>query len=208
MERGKRIELSALAWKAKVLPLYEPRVLNTYMIITPVDKQHNLFSVEKVYSDELIAKIQALDLMSYAHTTVDWQEHMPRRRLHWDEQDVLAELNRETTKNLSLISESIGVALNEADTNVWLDHSRFSMGIHEDNPAVDISMQVYLLPNDVGIGTKFYYAQTESSLRYNFPYTVNTGYIMINAPGQFHGAPRTTPAGTVRCSSYTYLKRS
>ena len=27
MERGKRIELSALAWKAKVLPLYEPRIL-------------------------------------------------------------------------------------------------------------------------------------------------------------------------------------
>ena len=26
MERGKRIELSALAWKAKVLPLYEPRI--------------------------------------------------------------------------------------------------------------------------------------------------------------------------------------
>ena len=28
MERGKRIELSALAWKAKVLPLYEPRIKN------------------------------------------------------------------------------------------------------------------------------------------------------------------------------------
>ena len=27
MERGKRIELSALAWKAKVLPLYEPRTI-------------------------------------------------------------------------------------------------------------------------------------------------------------------------------------
>ena len=27
MERGERIELSALAWKAKVLPLYEPRIL-------------------------------------------------------------------------------------------------------------------------------------------------------------------------------------
>jgi hypothetical protein len=25
MERGKRIELSASAWKAEVLPLYEPR---------------------------------------------------------------------------------------------------------------------------------------------------------------------------------------
>ena len=32
MERGKRIELSALAWKAKVLPLYEPRI-NTFMYI-------------------------------------------------------------------------------------------------------------------------------------------------------------------------------
>jgi hypothetical protein len=29
MERGKRIELSALAWKAKVLPLYEPRIFFT-----------------------------------------------------------------------------------------------------------------------------------------------------------------------------------
>ena len=27
MERGNRIELSALAWKAKVLPLYEPRII-------------------------------------------------------------------------------------------------------------------------------------------------------------------------------------
>ena len=26
MERGRRIELLALAWKAKVLPLYEPRL--------------------------------------------------------------------------------------------------------------------------------------------------------------------------------------
>ena len=28
MERGRRIELLALAWKAKVLPLYEPRDLD------------------------------------------------------------------------------------------------------------------------------------------------------------------------------------
>ena len=27
MERGKRIELSASAWKAEVLPLYEPRIV-------------------------------------------------------------------------------------------------------------------------------------------------------------------------------------
>ena len=31
MERDNRIELSALAWKAKVLPLYEPRINTIYM---------------------------------------------------------------------------------------------------------------------------------------------------------------------------------
>ena len=36
MERGNRIELSALAWKAKVLPLYEPRI-NNFMYITYLD---------------------------------------------------------------------------------------------------------------------------------------------------------------------------
>jgi hypothetical protein len=29
VERGRRIELLALAWKAKVLPLYEPRIGST-----------------------------------------------------------------------------------------------------------------------------------------------------------------------------------
>ena len=32
LERGKRIELSASAWKAEVLPLYEPRIRLTYYL--------------------------------------------------------------------------------------------------------------------------------------------------------------------------------
>ena len=37
MERGKRIELSALAWKAKVLPLYEPRKFFTVASVLLID---------------------------------------------------------------------------------------------------------------------------------------------------------------------------
>ena len=33
LERGKRIELSASAWKAEVLPLYEPRIKNDILLI-------------------------------------------------------------------------------------------------------------------------------------------------------------------------------
>ena len=45
MERGKRIELSALAWKAKVLPLYEPRInilMYTYDAVTKTGIQIHL----------------------------------------------------------------------------------------------------------------------------------------------------------------------
>ena len=187
-------------------------VNNIYMIIiTPVDKQCNLFLVENVYSNELIAEIQTLDLMSYPYEKVSPQEHTPRRNLQFIEGDVLSRLNQETTANLHSISQAIGIPLAGTFTAVWLDHDQFSMRIHEDNSAVDIAMQVYLLPNDVDLGTKFYYpligVQGPGSLRHSFPHTVNTGYIMINAPGQFHGIPRITPKGTVRCSAYSYLSR-
>ena len=207
MERSRGIEPLALAWKAKVLPLYELRVLNTYMIITPVDKQNNLFSVENVYSAELIAEIRKLNLMTYPYEKVNWQEHMPRRKLQFSDTDILARINVENTANIPKISEAIGIAIKDVDTAIWVDHNQFTMGVHEDNPLVDIAMQVYLFPNLVEIGTKFYHTLQKNSLRHDFPYIVNTGYIMINAPGQFHGATRPTPKSTLRCSSYSYFSR-
>ena len=47
MERGKRIELSALAWKAKVLPLYEPRLRCT--IITSQQASVYSFGQTHIY---------------------------------------------------------------------------------------------------------------------------------------------------------------
>ena len=183
--------------------------------ITPVDKQCNLFFVENVYSEDLVAEIQALDLMSYPYKKVLLQDHISRRNLQFIEGDVLSRLNHETEDNLLRISQSIGISVGNSGTHVWLDHDQFSMHIHEDNSDVDVVMQVYLLPNDIDLGTKFYHGMIDKrgnryagNLRYDFPYVVNTGYIMINASGQFHGIPRTLPTGTVRCSSYTYLKRN
>jgi hypothetical protein len=178
------------------------------MIITPIDKKHNLFSVKNAYSNELINKIQNLDIMSYQRLKVGGQEERSRYLLQWDDTDVFARFNAETTENLLIISKNIGIELKEAFTNVWVDYNQFTMSIHEDNPSVSVAMQIYLLPNDINIGTKFYYHNTDDSLRYDFPYTVNTGYIMINEPGQYHGVPFAAPIGSIRCSSYTHLFKS
>ena len=50
MERGRRIELLALAWKAKVLPLYEPRInilMHTYDAITKTGLYIHLSMMEE-----------------------------------------------------------------------------------------------------------------------------------------------------------------
>ena len=189
-------------------------VINSYMIITPVDKQNNLFAVENVYSAELIAKIQTLNLMLYPHKNPGASRGR-RRQLMFDSQDILAQLNVETTANFEKISEVIGITIISSDTNIWLDYDQFKMGVHLDNPGVDVVMQVYLIPNINTIGTKFYYNLDRhmrwtpdlNNLRHDFPYIINTGYIMINAPEQFHGIPYSMPKDTLRCSSYTYLFR-
>jgi hypothetical protein len=51
MERGKRIELSASAWKAEVLPLYEPRI-NTHMHIYDAITQTGLHIHLSMREDE------------------------------------------------------------------------------------------------------------------------------------------------------------
>ena len=182
------------------------------MIITPIDDQNNLFAVENVYSAELIAEIQTLDLMLYPNKIAGEQDGR-RRKLVFGSRDILHQLNVETTANLEKISEAIGILIGGNDAHVWLDHDQFKMDIHLDNPGVDVVMQVYLIPNISTIGTKFYYSNDPdlepdlNKIRHDFPYIVNTGYIMINAPEQFHGIPYSMPKDTLRCSSYTYLFR-
>jgi hypothetical protein len=52
-------------------------------------------------------------------------------------------------------------------------------------------------------GTVFY--NQDQTVRYTFPYKVNTGYIMLNGPDQYHGVPTTLAEGELRLSSYTYF---
>ena len=176
------------------------------MIIQPIDSKNNLFYVEDVYPQSLIDAISTYDFTSTPYEKVEWQEHMPRRKLKFNEDNVLAQLNVCNESNLDLISKAININLMHSGTAVWLDEPGFSMGIHEDNLGVTIAMQVYLNYNDTNLGTKFYHKNNINSLRYDFPYKLNAGYIMINESGQWHGIPNKVPNSSWRISSYTYLK--
>lgn len=177
------------------------------MIMSQIDDKPNLFSVKDVYSDELIRAIQQVDFMNYQYLRVDLQEFYPRRNIQYSNSDILAQLNKEIVKNLEQISNAIDIPLQDSGTKIWIDNEGFNMNVHVDNTVVDIALQTYLLPAQINLGTKFYHDAEGQNLRYDFPYIVNTGYIMINSPDQWHGIPNTVPAEAFRCSSYTYFTR-
>lgn len=175
------------------------------MKISPVDKQHNLFLVEDVYSADIINKIQDEDFWSYEWELQEGQLDWPRRKLIKKPGSIISQLDPYLNTKHELISEALKVKFvyEEVDSGIWLDYSPYTCAVHLDGD-LPIAMQIYLL-DDAGPehGTVFYHANKTE--RYTFPYKVNTGYIMLNGPDQYHGVPTTLEPGKLRLSSYTYF---
>lgn len=176
------------------------------MLITPVDDKNNLFLVENIYPSSVIDSIQQEKIFDYEHTPVEWQEYKPRRKLVYDDISPFAKIDKFLSDNFGVISKAIGKKVVHSTTHIWLDEPGFNMGIHLDNPGVNIAMQLYLNKGPMNMGTKFYHKNSPDSLRYDFPYRLNSGYIMINNDeNQWHGFPSIVPNHTYRLSSYTYF---
>ena len=172
------------------------------MLITPVDDKNNLFLVENVLPTTLIEAIQQEKLLEYNYTR-DFSGQLSRRVLTYDEASPFSKIDNFLTDNISTISNAIGKKLVHLSSNIWMDDPEFHMGIHVDNPGVSIAMQLYLTNGPKDMGTKFYYENDSTMLRYDFPYRLNCGYIMINEDNQWHGFPKISKS--YRVSSYTYL---
>jgi hypothetical protein len=68
-----------------------------------------------------------------------------------------------------------------------------------------MAMQIYLTESVDDLGTTWYNDPAGYSVRYKCPYKINTGYLMLNHSGQWHGMTNKVPPGHVRLSSYTYF---
>lgn len=182
------------------------------MKIKAVDDSNDLFLVEDFYPQELLDKIKIDELLNsenledvYTGNSIGVRRSVRRNELYH-------ELIKYTDSVLSQISEAINVKLSGCTVNLWIDGPGFYMGIHEDNPAIQVSLQIYLTKDDESLGTKFYYDfqydHTKAKLRYDFPYRLNCGYIMISKPGQWHGFPVKLTENQQRLTTYTYLYKA
>ena len=173
------------------------------MNIIAVDHTPDLFQVDSIYSQELLAEFAAIDHLQTEWRREDWQDQYPRRRLIYSVDSIYAQLENCVKAHLQSISKIIGIDIVACDTGFWLDLPDFCMSPHLDNEGVSASMQMYLNVNDISLGTAFY--NPDNSVRYQSPYIVNTGYIMINGPEQTHGMGCPVPFDSYRISSYTWF---
>jgi len=175
------------------------------MIITPVDEQNNLFLVEDVYPQDLIDKIQQENFWEYEWQLQEGQPDWARRKLVIKPWGILAQVDTYLNTLHSHIAKTIGVKFKYegVDSAFWLDYPPYTCKTHLDGD-LPIAMQIYLLDKaGPEHGTVFY--NKDETVRYAFPYKVNTGYLMLNGPNQYHGAPSTLQPGELRLSSYTYF---
>lgn len=181
------------------------------MTITPVDSVPDLFLVENILPEKLIQEINKENFWRYAWEDQEMQTGWKRRRLLPTAQSPLRRVDEYYNQLLDQIEKVANVEFEQKHcwSSFWFDYEGFSCSIHEDGEERDytpkMAMQVYLLDSDVTLGTTFYNSQNPADVRYAFPYKINTGYLMLNHPGQWHGMTTTLPKDCQRLSSYTYF---
>ena len=161
-----------------------------------------LWLVEDVYPIEIVNTCQTQDIESYPWISLQdskySQAHTPRRVLDTT-QGIFAELNKCMVELLPQVKELTQLPISNLYTDVWADYEGYTLPMHIDNDAIYITMQVYLTPGDINLGTSF--------SEHTIPYKPNTGYLMVNSPSSLHGMLHTVPKDFIRLSSYTRFLR-
>lgn len=175
------------------------------MKFNAIDNKSNLWRVTDVYSLDLIQQLETVPFKNLPFEKMRLQERYSRDKFLPSSNEVLRNLDNEIEQYLPMIEEVTGRNIIKYDTIFFYDNPGFHIGIHEDNSHIEISMQIYLNDNLESMGTTFYNSSNKNDVRFKFPFVKNTGYLMINESGQWHGQSIIVPKNTLRLSSYTYF---
>lgn len=180
------------------------------MIITAVDDQQDLFLIEDILPIELINQIQQEQFWEYPWEKQEMQLDWARRKLI-SNGTLLEKIDIEYNRLLDQIAQATNIEFTNKFcwSAFWLDYKGYTCDIHEDgaerNYSPLMAMQIYLTESDDELGTVWYKDSQGTTIRYQFPYKINTGYLMLNRPGQWHGMLNQVPKDHLRLSSYTYF---
>jgi hypothetical protein len=182
------------------------------MIITPVDDENRLFLLRDILPRHLVDQILLIDWKNLSWTKQERQEYWKRRKIDYLQVPEIIEINSYIQSLYQEVEQQCSIILtarNHISTSWWYDEPGFNVPIHTDGQ-LPSAMQIFWAGADVTKGTKFYNSKSIQHLKYDFPFEVNTGYLMLNAPNddgsqplQWHGMMNTLGPDTYRITSYT-----
>ena len=182
------------------------------MRIEPVDHDVNLYTISDVYSDDLVAKIQATPWLEQSWQPQPNQESWSRRRIELMNLSWCKQWEQETRRSWFQLSMALKRPLlkyNIAYTCFWVDMPGFTCGLHTDGHlpgAIQLAWH-----GAVDSSTRFYIDEDRKQVRLHEPFVANSGYVMVNRTGQFrepglwHDMPVPVPDNQYRVTSYTLL---
>jgi hypothetical protein len=186
------------------------------MHVTPVDGYNNLFQVEDLVPESLLAKINSTDWLSLPYEITDKQEHFVRKSIL----DETLPWNQEWRDNIDLFRRTVllklladmGIRLKQWHTTTWwIDEPGFNCGMHVDDPRVKVVIQMYWIGQEIN-GTTFYNSDNFDSVRKQFIAKPNTGYLAIHIkddnnqlPELWHAMMEPIPENTFRLTSFTWF---
>ena len=174
------------------------------MKITAIDHRQDLFLIEDFYSQFLLNKLDNSDFTNYNFEPVV-VEGKPVRRNVTLPLFTQVLLNWQSRINCQQISKFLNQRISLKNIAVWLDESTYSMDKHLDGiDHVYIGMQIYLADGPKNLGTCFY--NNDGSVRHQFLYKKNTGYLMINNINQIHAMTVSVPENYFRVSAYHWIE--
>ena len=187
------------------------------MQITPVDQDNNLFAVTDLVPQSLVDKITQTPWLNLEHTLEDGHKKLRRRinkdrQLPWiDEFHACIDQAWETIVTHTGCDHLEYFNLDGSATGFWIDMPTYTCPIHTDGELPG-AIQMYWIGSSQDLGTTWYHYNDPITIRHNFEFKPNTGYIMINQPAsngyrklQWHGMLTPVPNDSFRVSSYSWL---
>jgi len=164
-----------------------------------------MFQVQNLVPDSLLAQITSTNWLDLSYSKIDRQEYMVRKNIEATDLPWNTEWEKVFDSLFDYMWESHNVILQRYHkTSWWIDEAGFECPIHTDDSRVKVALQMFWIGNK-DQGTVFYNDKDYSSVRKQFDFVPNTGYLMINSPDQYHAMMTPIPEGSFRLTSYTWM---
>jgi len=143
-----------------------------------------VYSLNNVFSIDMIEKIRKEFKFNTEWNTVHLQEKFPRKAIPWKPESVVEEVYSVFRALEQEISVIFSTQLKFQSVNFWQDSPGYTIDPHLDNNRISVAVQVYINEADPLLGTEMY---KDGNVFYKLPWISNTGYILNNTPDSIHG---------------------